>query len=112
MLKSIRAALAAAALSFAPSITNSQPLAFNQQTVTCGTSSTTVLAAGSVAFFVRVHVPGNSANGVFVNWAGAAATTSQEDIAPGGTVEWIIYSPSQAISCIASAATSIVVESR
>jgi hypothetical protein len=113
MFRFTRAALAAAALSFAP-FAHAQPLAFQQQAITCGTTSTTVLAAGAASFFVRIHVPSNAANGIFVNWAGAAATTSQpsEDIAPGGTVAWIQFAPSQAISCIASAATAVVVESR
>jgi hypothetical protein len=112
MFNTIRAALAVAALLCAPFAAHAQPLAFNQTTAVCGTSSTTLLAAGSAAFFIRIHVPGNAANGVFVNWSGAAATTSNEDIAAGQSVSWIIYSPSAAISCIASAATSIVVESR
>jgi hypothetical protein len=110
----IRAALAAAALLCASSISDATPLAFTQTAVTCGTSSTTLLAAGSAAFFVRVHLPSNAANPVWINWSGAAATESQpsEDVQPGGTVPWVQFQPSQAISCVATAATSIVIEYR
>jgi hypothetical protein len=81
----IRAALAVAALLCAPFNAHAQPLAFTQTAITCGTTSTTVLAAGAASFFVRVHLPSKAANPFFVNLSGSAATESQpsEDLAPG-----------------------------
>jgi hypothetical protein len=85
-----------------------------QIAVTCGTSSTLALAAGTVTKFLRVTVPSSAAGDVFFNWAGATATASppSDPVAKGTTTTWspaLGYLPTSAVNCIAAASTAVTI---
>jgi len=98
--------LGAVAVAFAIPLTYGVP---TQVTVTCGASSTTLLAAGLAKNMVRVAVPAGGVT-VWFNWAGAAATAAPpSDPIPAGTaVWWVDFVPSTAITCIAASGTQAV----
>lgn len=103
----------------APAVAQVPPIGpgVKQISVSCGTSSTTLLAAGSAQSFVRVHVPTGATASVWVRWDGATATAAApaEDIPAGGTVAWYGQSqflPTSLMTCIASSAQTVVVEYR
>lgn len=87
-----------------------------QVTVTVGTASTLLLAAGTATSFIKVSVPLASANLVWINWTGVPAVTASpsEDLSPGTKVVWSStgggFLPTSNITCIASAATPITLE--
>jgi len=94
-----------------------QGIALTQASVSCGTSSTTLLTAGAATSIIRVHVPSAATASVWVNWAGAAAVTAapSEDLVAGSTTVWTAngsYVPNTQINCIASSAQTVVVEYR
>jgi hypothetical protein len=85
-----------------------------QSSVSCGTGSTTLLAAGTARAFLRVVVPNAAANSVWFNWSGAAAVAAppSDEIKAGGTIVWEYASgfiPTGLITCIASAATTVTI---
>jgi hypothetical protein len=88
----------------------------NQVSVTCGASSTALLAASTATVFLKVHVPATAANIVWINWAGVAAVAAapSESISPGGSVNWTNgpagYLPTSAVYCIAAASVTVTVE--
>jgi hypothetical protein len=86
----------------------------NQITVSCGTGSTTLLAAGAATRFVFVKVPSTATGPVWVNWTGVAAvvTPPSQDIGPGVSMTWSPttgFLPTSAINCIAGAASQVTV---
>lgn len=82
-----------------------------QTSVSCGTSSTTLLAASTATTFVTVKVPAGSTVPVWVNWAGSAAVAAAPslDIPSGGSVSWsaVNYVPTSQINCLATTATTV-----
>lgn len=88
--------------------------AINQVAVTCGTASTSMLAANAATVFITVSVPTTSA-AIWVNWANVAAVSAppSEQIAPGGSKTWLAtvgVVPSAASFCIAASASPVTVE--
>jgi hypothetical protein len=87
-----------------------------QTSVSCGNTSTTLLAAAAASKFISVKVPSTAANIVWFNWTGAAAVTAapSEDIGIGQKVTWTAgqdgFLPTAQINCIASSATTVTVE--
>ena len=86
-----------------------------QTTATCGTSSGTLLAASSASSFASFNLALTAANPVFLNFAGGTASTSTSGssfaLQPGQTVSWSLaagYLPTSAVTCIASASTTVV----
>src|SRR5271165_947278 len=83
-----------------------------QTAVTCGTSSSTVLAAASAATSESFHLAASAANPVWLNFAGAAATTAAPtfDLQPGQTIVYTAVGgllPTSAVTCIATASTAV-----
>lgn len=86
-----------------------------QTSVSCGTSSTTLLAASSATHFISLRNPTTATVTVWVNIAGASAVTAAPslDLPPGGELDFTAsensYLPTSQINCIASSASSLVV---
>jgi hypothetical protein len=83
-----------------------------QSTVSVLNTSTTVLAAATATTFIKLCVAQTAANGVWVNWAGAAALTAapSEYIPPGQCDSWVKstgFLPTSQINAIASATTAV-----
>lgn len=83
-----------------------------QVSVSCGTGSTTFLAASTATTFILIKVPASAANAVWFNYTGTAAVTASPsvDIAAGGSQVWgsgTGYLPTAQINCIASSATTV-----
>ena len=84
-----------------------------ETSVTCGTTSTTLLAASTATQFITYQIPPTAANAVWFNVAGAAATTASpsEGYNPGGQKTWSRgqdgYLPTSQINCIATASTVV-----
>lgn len=83
-----------------------------QASVTCGTGSTTLLAAGAAAQFLTIKVPSTAANPVWFRFDGSAATTSSPslDLTAGQSMTWGTASgflPTALDTCIASAPTVV-----
>src|SRR5271166_2608070 len=77
-----------------------------QTTASVTTSSSTILAASTATSFIKLCVASTAANGIWVNWAGAAATQAapSEYIVPGQCDSWVKstgYLPTSAITAIA-----------
>jgi len=85
-----------------------------QTSVSVGTSSGQLVAPGAFANFLRVCIAQNAANGIWVNWTGAAATAAapSEYIAPGQCDTWVKsagFLPTAQVNAIASAAVAATV---
>jgi hypothetical protein len=82
-----------------------------QGSVSCGTSSTTLLSAAAATNFILIKIPAGANNLVWFNFAGSAAVTSapSEDLAAGQAQVWSTsrYLPTAQINCIATAATTV-----
>lgn len=77
-----------------------------------GTSSTTIMTSSTVTSVLKVCVPVNAANGIWVNWAGGTATAAapNEYMPPGQCDSWSLiggFLPTNAITAIATATTNI-----
>jgi hypothetical protein len=83
--------------------------ALTQATVTCGNTSTTLLAAGAAASFVRVVNPPGGVS-VGIRWDGSAATMTppSDFIAGGGYIAWTSYVPSAQYTCIVAAGSQAI----
>ena len=84
----------------------------SQTAVSVGVTSTTVLTAAGATSFVKLCLAQSAANGIWVNWAGAAAVAAapSEYMAPGQCDPWVKstgYLPTSQINAIASAAVSV-----
>ena len=84
----------------------------SQTAVSVGVTSTTVLAAAGATSFLKLCLAQSAANGIWVNWAGAAAVAAapSEYMAPGQCDTWVKstgYLPTSQINAIASAAVSV-----
>ena len=81
-----------------------------ETSVSCGTGSTTLLAASTATQFIMVKVP-QGGNTVWINFAGSAAVQAAPsvDLTGGASIIWgaTTYLPTAQINCIASAATSV-----
>lgn len=88
----------------------------NSPATTCGTSSSTVLAAGAASYYVTIRNPSTNTTTVWVNPTGAAATLAppSRDLVPGTELDYSLngFLPTSAITCIASSSTAIIVESK
>lgn len=78
----------------------------NQTSVSCGTSSTTLLTSSAATSFISVQLPAASGP-VWFNWAGGAATTAapSQYVPAGGQQVWSTaggFLPTSAATCIAS----------
>lgn len=86
-----------------------------QTSISCGTSSTTVLAANAAASFVIIRNPTTATITVWINVAGAAATAAAPsiDLAPGSEADFSAgndsFLPTSAINCIATTASTLTV---
>lgn len=83
-----------------------------QTTASCTNADSSVLAAAAASKFIHISVPATAANGVWFNFAGAAATaaTPNEYILPGGSITWSAvngFVPTSAIRCISNTASTI-----
>jgi len=83
-----------------------------QTSVSCTTSSSTILAANSATQSESFHLAATAANAVWLNFAGATAVQAAPsfDLQPGQTITWSVSGgllPVSAITCIASASTSV-----
>ena len=84
----------------------------SQTAVSVGVTSTTVLAAAGATSFLKLCLAQSAANGIWVNWAGAAAVAAApaEYMAPGQCDTWVKssgYLPTSQLNAIASAAVSV-----
>ena len=84
----------------------------SQTAVSVGITSTTVLAAAGATSFVKLCLAQSAANGIWVNWAGAAAVAAApaEFMSPGQCDTWVKstgYLPTSQINAIASSAVSV-----
>ena len=84
----------------------------SQTAVSVGVTSTTVLTAAGATSFVKLCLAQSAANGIWVNWAGAAAVAAapSEYMGPGQCDTWVKstgYLPTSQINAIASAAVSV-----
>lgn len=78
----------------------------NQTSVSCGTSSTTLLAANQAAAFIAVKVPPGGSGSIWTNWAGSAAVASTPslEVPVGAELIWSTASgfvPTSQANCIA-----------
>jgi len=80
-----------------------------QATVTCGNTSTQLLAASAAGSFIRVSVPPGGST-VWFNWAGAAAVaaTPSDPITAGNAIWWTTYVPTSVINCIVASGSQAV----
>lgn len=83
-----------------------------QTSVTCGTSSTTLLTASSASAFITVKVPAAASVPVWFNWTGSAAVAAppSQDVPVGGEIVWSTASgflPTSAVTCLATSATTV-----
>lgn len=83
-----------------------------QTSVSVGTSSALLLAASAATSFLKVSVPLNAANGIWVRWDNGVATQAPaaEYIAPGASASWVKstgFLPTSQINAIASAAVAV-----
>lgn len=79
----------------------------NEIPVACGTSSTTLLTAGSATAFIAVKLPATAAGPVWFNWAGTAAVAAAPsvDVSAGAEIVWSSangFLPTAQVNCIAS----------
>lgn len=84
-----------------------------ETTGTCGTSSSTILAASSATSSESFHLSPTAANPVWLNFTGTAAVQANPsfDLQPGMTITFAVAAgllPTSAVTCIASASTSVV----
>lgn len=86
----------------------------NQTSVSCGTGSTTMLAANAATQFVSIRNPTTSTVTIWINVVGAAATVGVPsiDLAPGSEADYYSTGPSflptTQMNCISSGAASSV----
>ena len=82
-----------------------------QATVSCGTGSTTLLAAAAASQFILIKVPAAASVPVWFNFAGAAAAAASPsvDLAAGASISWTAFVPTAQINCLATSATSVTV---
>jgi hypothetical protein len=81
-------------------------------TVTCGVTTTALLAAAAATQFVLIKSPTGAAATVWINAAGVAAVAAPPsiDLVAGASLLWSPgngFVPSSAINCIASIATAV-----
>ena len=82
-----------------------------QTTASVTTGSSTILASSTATSFIKLCVAAGAANGIWVNWAGAAAVQAapSEYISPGQCDSWVKatgFLPTSALTAIASASVS------
>ncbi len=82
-----------------------------EATVSCGTGSTTFLAAAAASQFILIKVPASATVPVWFNFAGAAAVAAPPsvDLAAGASSSWTSFVPTAQINCLATSATSVTV---
>lgn len=84
-----------------------------QTSVSCGTSSTSLLAASTATKFISIRNPTTATVTVWINIAGAAATSAAPsiDLPPGGEADYFAsensFLPTSAITCIAASAQTV-----
>lgn len=88
-----------------------------QTSVSCATSSTTLLAANAATTFIKVKVPNAAAATVWFNWTGVAAVAAlpSEDLAAGSSIVFYRstgFLPRTALTCISAggSAQSVLLE--
>lgn len=85
-----------------------------QTSVSCASTSTTLLAASTATMFLSIRNPTTSTVTIWINEAGAAAVVGvpSHDIPPGGEADYFAEGPSflptSQINCISSGAASSV----
>lgn len=84
-----------------------------QTTITCGTGSTTLLAASAATAFISVQVPPGAASPVWFNFAGTSAVTAPPSLQVpiGGQINWSTatgFLPTSQATCVASGSPVIV----
>lgn len=81
-----------------------------QTSISCGTSSTTLLAASAATWFIAIRNPTTATTTVWINIAGASAVAGAPsiDLPPGGEAEFTLsensYLPTSQINCISGGA--------
>ncbi len=84
-----------------------------QTSVSCGTTSGTLLAAGAAGFWIHLENSPANANSVFLNDAGAPAVVGVGgiEIDPGQSKDYFasVFLPTAQINCIAAATTQLTV---
>lgn len=86
-----------------------------QTNISCGTSSTTVLAANTATQFISIRNPTTSTNTIYLNLSGSAATTAVPsiDLPPGAEADYFAFPgsflPTTQINCISGGTASSVV---
>lgn len=84
-----------------------------QTSISCGTSSTTLLAASTATVFVSIRNPTTSTQTVWINITGAAAVAAAPsiDLAPGSEADYFMgensFLPTALLTCIASTASTV-----
>jgi len=83
-----------------------------QPSTTVGTTSGALTFSPAPTAFIKLCVPSSASNGIWVNWAGAAATASapSEYMPPGQCDSWIKstrFLPTGTINAIASASVGV-----
>lgn len=88
--------------------------AVTQTSISCGATTTTLLAGGTATQFIDIRNPTTSSMTIWINVTNTAAVAAAPslDIPPGGdayfAAEGISYLPSQTINCISSGTASSV----
>ncbi len=83
-----------------------------QTSISCATTSTTLLAASTATMFISIRNPTSATATVWINYAGAAAVTAAPsvDLAPGSEADFFAYGPSwlptSAFTCISGGASA------
>lgn len=99
------------------SVTTASPPTFwagalTQATGTCTTTSSTIVSANSATSSMAFFLPSTAANVVWLNFNGVAATAALPNypLMPGASITFTIAQgllPTSAVTCIATAATSV-----
>jgi len=102
-------------------VTNSNPLPVSsggnsgtptETSVSCGTSSTTLLAANAATKFILIKIPASAANAVWFSYATTAVTAPPSfDMAAGSAISWSTsgFLPTGTITCIGTGAVTVTV---
>jgi len=82
-----------------------------QTSVSCGTGSTTLLAAAAATQFILIKVPSTATVPVWFNFAGAAAVAAAPsvDLSHDASINWTSFVPTAQINCLATSATTVTI---
>jgi hypothetical protein len=86
--------------------------ALTQTTGSCTTSSSTIITANAATTSMTLFLPSTAANGVWVEFNGVAATAALPsfNLLPGASITFTLAGgllPTSAVTCIATATTSV-----